>query len=124
MVATPWSSASRGESKSTGRPARRTAPAVGRWTPATTLTSVDLPAPLSPQRARTSPSRTARETSLSASTAPKRIESRWTSRRGAPSLPGDIGGVDQHGLHEQEGALDHVRPLQLLDDDLLHGVRS
>ena len=49
-------------------------PEVGAWTPARTLTSVDLPAPLSPTRATTSPARTSRSMSVRAETAPNCLQ--------------------------------------------------
>ena len=45
-------------------------PLVGWCTPASTFTRVDLPAPLSPTRATTSPAWTSRSMSVSAETAP------------------------------------------------------
>ena len=49
-------------------------PEVGGWTPARTLTSVDLPAPLSPTSATTSPAWTSSSMSVSAETAPKFLQ--------------------------------------------------
>ena len=48
-----------------------TVPVSARCTPASTLTKVDLPAPLSPTIATTWPADTSRSTSVSAATAPK-----------------------------------------------------
>src|SRR5205085_4847983 len=50
--------------------------------PATHLMSVDLPAPLSPTRAMTSPSRTSKSTSWSACTDPKLLETKRSSSVG------------------------------------------
>src|SRR5437773_10499220 len=50
------------------------------------FTSVDLPAPLSPTRAITSPDRTSKSTSFSAWTAPKRFEMSFITRVGAESV--------------------------------------
>ena len=61
----------RGSSISTGSPSYSIVPESGACTPDSTLTSVDLPAPLSPMRATTSPSFTQKSTSVSALTAPK-----------------------------------------------------
>src|SRR5574337_1631825 len=58
-------------------------PWVGGKLPAITLTRVDLPAPLSPMRPRTSPSSKVMSTSLSAWIAPKCFEI-WRSSRTAP----------------------------------------
>ena len=53
-------------SKIASSPSRTSRPASGRWTPARTLTSVDLPAPFSPTSASISPGRMARLTPSSA----------------------------------------------------------
>src|SRR4051812_9359440 len=50
--------------------------------PEMALISVDLPAPLSPTSATTSPAPTSKSTSVRASTAPKRLVTPLTSRRG------------------------------------------
>ena len=50
--------------------------------PATHLIRVDLPAPLSPTRAITSPVRTSNSTSVSACTEPKLFEIPWSSSSG------------------------------------------
>src|SRR5215210_2063569 len=52
------------------------------------LISVDLPAPLSPTSAMTSPERTSKSTSVSASTWPKRLETLRASSVGAVSAVG------------------------------------
>src|SRR5204862_8109177 len=49
--------------------------------PAIALISVDLPAPLSPTSATTSPASTSKSTPVRASTAPKRLVTPLTSRR-------------------------------------------
>src|SRR5919206_3078640 len=54
--------------------------------PATHLISVDLPAPLSPTSAMTSPSRTAKSTSCNACTDPKCFETPWSSSVGEVSV--------------------------------------
>ena len=54
-------------------PRRGLTPSSGGTMPAMVLTSVDLPAPLSPTRATTSPARTSKSTSVSAWTAPNRL---------------------------------------------------
>ena len=58
-------------------------PASSRCAPLMHLISVDLPAPLSPSRASTSPARTSSATSSSASTAPKRFVTSRTASAGA-----------------------------------------
>src|SRR5207248_5060893 len=57
--------------------------------PAMHLISVDLPAPLSPTSAITSPLRTSKSTSVSACTEPNDFETPRSSRRGA-SLTGRV----------------------------------
>src|SRR3984957_10996101 len=77
-VAMPMSSAALGSGNVTGAPLKVIVPLLGAWTPARILTSVDLPAPLSPTNATTSPARTSSSMSVSPAPAPKRLE---TSRR-------------------------------------------
>src|SRR5438093_7761645 len=55
-------------------PSIRISPASMGWMPARHLMSVDLPAPLSPTSAITSPLRTSKSTSVSACTEPKDFE--------------------------------------------------
>src|SRR5215211_3627041 len=55
----------------TSFPSKRMLPSSAGWIPAIVFTRVDLPAPLSPTRATTSPSWTSKSTSLSAWTGPK-----------------------------------------------------
>ncbi len=62
--------ASAGERTSRGSPRTRMRPAFGRMAPVRILTSVDLPAPLAPISACTSPARTDSEAFRSAATAP------------------------------------------------------
>src|SRR3990170_2603480 len=81
-VATPASSASRGEPKRTVLPSTARVPPSGSNTPDRILIRVDLPAPLSPSRQTTSPALTASETSSRATTAPKYFETLRASRRG------------------------------------------
>src|SRR5258708_1558454 len=54
----------------TSLPSKRIWPLSATWVPATHLTSVDLPAPLSPTSAITSPLRTSKSTSVRACTEP------------------------------------------------------
>src|SRR4051794_40628548 len=68
----------------TGCPWNRTLPPSVVWIPAIAFTSVDLPAPLSPTRATTSPARTAKSTPWSACTGPKRLLTPSSERIGAP----------------------------------------
>ena len=59
------------EWKSTSSPWKRNVPSSRRWTPATILTSVDLPAPFSPTSAWIEPASARSEPERSARTAPK-----------------------------------------------------
>src|SRR5947207_4092401 len=54
--------------------------------PAIVLIMVDLPAPLSPTRAMTSPLLTWKSTPASAVTAPKRLKTPFSSSRGCPLI--------------------------------------
>lgn len=87
MVAMPSFMASCGRRRSTARPRHSTTPASGCVTPAMTLTSVDLPAPLLPTSPTASPSLTVRLTSRSACTAPKRLETPCTASSGVLFTP-------------------------------------
>ena len=66
----------------TGSPSKRISPLSDGWMPAMHLMSVDLPAPLSPTSAMTSPFDTWKSTSNSAWTAPKLFETPTSSRTG------------------------------------------
>src|SRR5436190_8578510 len=84
----------------TGFPSKRISPLSGAWMPATTLTRVDLPAPLSPTSAITSPGRTSKSTSASAWTDPNDFEIPRSSKVGVSVtvprfLPQRIGGGAQ-----------------------------
>src|SRR5689334_1358599 len=59
-------------------------------TPAITLISVDLPAPLSPTRPTTSPSYTSKSTSVSALTAPNDLLMPVRRKRGSPRSMGAV----------------------------------
>src|ERR1700694_5441731 len=73
--------ASSGEEKCTALPPSKIWPAVGAWTPAMHLISVDLPAPLSPTIAVISPLRAHSVISVRACTAPNHLLTCSTSRR-------------------------------------------
>src|SRR5436309_5062806 len=97
--------------------------------PDMTLTSVDLPAPLSPTRPITSPARTPKSTPSSAWTAPKRLLTPCSSRRGAVAFMSDIlslVGLGDPGLLavalEPTGADLRRRPEPVLDDRRLDVV--
>src|SRR5215203_5205790 len=82
----------------TGWPSKRISPLSNGWIPAMHLISVDLPAPLSPTSAMTSPLDTWKSTSNSAWTAPNLFETPCSSRTGvsvtisAPPRPRRIRG--------------------------------
>src|SRR3989442_10794971 len=76
-----------GGSPAMSSPANRMRPALGFSTPVTQLKNVDLPAPLGPMMARTSPAGTAMLTSLSAVRPPNRMVSFSVRRRGAAPAP-------------------------------------
>src|SRR5690554_5474703 len=82
----PAAFASAGEAKSRGAPSMTILPPLGRSPPEMILTSVDLPAPLSPRRATTSPLRISMSTPFSASIAPKFLLIASSFRSGGYSL--------------------------------------
>src|SRR5919206_457036 len=96
----PSARASSGEWRVTGRPSKRISPASGWWTPASVLTSVLLPAPLSPTSATTSAGYTVKLALRSACTRPKRLSMPRASSSGSamagqglpPAGPGGGGG--------------------------------
>src|SRR4051794_31017009 len=69
----PRRTASDGPAIETGFPSKLTLPASIVWMPEIALTRVDLPAPLSPTSATTSPARASKSTSSKACTGPKRL---------------------------------------------------
>src|SRR5438445_7585639 len=87
----------------TGFPSKRISPASIGWMPATHLISVDLPAPLSPTRAMTSPARTSKSTSVSAWTEPKDFEMPRSSRMGVSFTGSPV--LTTEGEGAQTGAL-------------------
>ncbi len=102
------------------RPARRISPSSWRWTPEIALISVDLPAPLSPASASTSPSARSSDTPLSAWTPPKRLDrlrtdSRWLSPSWRPREPA-LALVDQH-RDDDDDAHGHELPERLDIDE-------
>src|SRR5579871_1573106 len=82
----PLSRASWGVAKLIGCPPSRISPESWRNTPEIALMIVDLPAPLSPASATTSPGWTSKDTLFSACTAPKAFETLRIDRIGAASL--------------------------------------
>src|SRR3954471_2265737 len=84
----PRSAASRGPRMWASCPLNRTAPESYGWVPAMHFTRVDLPAPLSPTSAITSPGRTSKSTSVSAWTEPNDLVRSRIWRSGWLSLIG------------------------------------
>src|SRR5918998_6577221 len=78
----PSRAASFGPWMFTVSPSKTISPSSTGWRPAMHLISVDLPAPLSPTSAMTSPCDTWKSTSNSAWTAPKLLETPTSSRTG------------------------------------------
>jgi hypothetical protein len=83
-VSMPSARAAAGDPSVTGAPSISTCPVSIGYTPLSTLINVDLPAPLSPIRARTSPSCRVSETSSSAVTGPKCLDAWCTERISGP----------------------------------------
>ena len=81
----------------TSSPLNRIRPLVGGWKPQMIFSRVDLPAPLSPTRASTSPRSSRRLTSTSAVTAPYRLEMcstrRMSSAEGGVIATSPVSGV-------------------------------
>src|SRR4051794_4791874 len=73
-------------SRVTSSPRSVTVPAPGRCAPASTSSSVVLPAPLGPTMPSGSPGRTATATSSSTTSAPKRLRSPAASRMGGSEV--------------------------------------
>src|SRR3954447_7108829 len=125
----PSRAASRGSWIVTGWPSKRIWPLSMLLIPAMHFTSVDLPAPLSPTSAVTSPRWTVRSTSCSTCTGPKRLFSFRISRIGSvihlllPGAPVRVGLLDA-GLVAL--LLDAVADVGGLEgarvDDVLHVV--
>src|SRR5215213_2024503 len=69
--------------------------------PDMTLTSVDLPAPLSPTRPTTSPARTSKSTPASACTAPKRLLTPCSASSGSPFVVAVMPGAPCLALRRQ-----------------------
>ena len=99
----------------TGVPSKRISPLSIGWIPAMHLMSVDLPAPLSPTRAMTSPGETWKSTSNSAWTAPKLFETPCSSRTGVSvtsKSPLGLSGPGASGRGAPEPIL-YCRPISL-----------
>src|SRR5437764_9981929 len=72
----------------TSLPSKKIWPLSHGWMPAMHLISVDLPAPLSPTSAITSPGRTSKSTSVRACTEPNDLSTPRSSRRGVSATGG------------------------------------
>src|SRR5271156_3604106 len=114
MVSIPLSRASCGEEKETRRWSSSISPLSSWKTPETAFIRVDLPAPLSPARATTSPGCTSSETPASAWTPPKCLVALRTVRIGAvslnlaPSQKPPLCLVDQHGNDDHRAHRDEL----------------
>src|SRR5258708_28193518 len=95
------------------------------WIPAIAFTSVDLPAPLSPTNAVTSPGYTWKSTSCRTCATPKLLLTPWSSRMG--SRMGTVFGIasavigesePRRGAHRRELACAHLvlRLAAVIDD--------
>ncbi len=91
-AATPAARASAGEAKRTAAPSIRISPALGACTPASRFIRVDLPAPLAPVSACTSPPPATKSTASNAATAPKRFPRPRSSSSGGgePARPSSV----------------------------------
>src|SRR3954451_23823383 len=123
MVSIPISRAWRGLLSVTGSPLETIEPSSGWCTPEIALIRVDLPAPLSPARASTSPRRSSKPTLSRAVTPPKRLVRSATARIGASVGIAHLAGqplaglVDQH-RHDDDDAHRHELPERLdVDED-------
>src|SRR5689334_20612391 len=94
----------------TGWPSQRISPSSMGWMPAIDLIIVDLPAPLSPTSAMTSPASTWKSTPLSAVTAPKRLKTPFSSSRACPLTT-----VLSSGLREGASCAPSQLPVVRLD---------
>src|SRR3954470_3773934 len=92
-------------------PSNTTSPESGEWMPAMHLISVDLPAPLSPTSAITSPFRTSKSTSVSACTEPNVFERPRIWRSGASSVTVVASGFERRMEAPARGASARFRLL-------------
>src|SRR5829696_4953227 len=76
VLTTPMRATTCGASPEIRAPLKRTSPALGRRNEEISLNRVDLPAPFGPMTERISPSRTEKDTSLTATSPPNRFV-RW-----------------------------------------------
>src|SRR5262245_51665794 len=119
----PQARASCGVAKSTRPPSKRISPSSQRCTPEIALMRVDLPAPLSPASATTSPACSSIDTLSSACTPPKRLETLRTESSGAASviLPSSgeapLALVDQHGDDDHDADGDELPERLDVDED-------
>src|SRR5271170_4780718 len=123
MVSMPFSRASCGVAKAIGSPPSRISPESCRKTPEIALMMVDLPAPLSPASATTSPGWTSNDTAFSAWTAPKAFETFRTDKIGSASLNGSpshqatLSLVDEHRDDDDNADGDELPERLDIDED-------
>src|SRR3984957_7707880 len=123
MVSMPFSRASCGVAKAIGSPPSRISPESCRKTPEIALMMVDLPAPLSPASATTSPGWTSTDTPFSACTAPKAFETSRTDKIGSASLNNSssheapLSLVDQHRNDDDNADGDKLPERLDVDED-------
>src|SRR4051812_47502867 len=97
----------------TGSPSKKVSPLSVACVPATHLTRVDLPAPLSPTSAITSPCRTSKSTSVSAWTEPNDFDTPRSSRRRGCSLTTSFYLTERDRRRRPRGRLRRVADLLL-----------
>src|SRR5712691_611406 len=106
----------------TSLPSKRISPLSAECVPATHLISVDLPAPLSPTSAITSPARTSKSTSDSACTEPNDLVMSRSSRSGftftVGVLPELVEAPRLGRLHRDVGVRLFAVLLELADADV------
>ncbi len=96
----------------TRSPSKIISPASIGWMPAMHLISVDLPAPLSPTSAITSPFRTSKSTSVSACTEPNDLETPRSSRRSWSLTKGAGRSRRVVSYHRTDGGAPHMGRLR------------
>src|SRR5919108_2744246 len=102
----------------TSFPSKRMVPPSAEWIPAIVFTRVDLPAPLSPTRATTSPLWTSKSTSLSAWTGPKLLLTPFRASTGVFPFILEGSFRPNGSTRRRQGAAGHCA---LLDTGLLAG---
>src|SRR5690242_11277708 len=127
MQATPRRIISFGSPSGAGSPAISTLPRVGVTAPVRIFTSVDLPAPLEPIKARTSPGITAKSASFSAASVPNSFVkprpsmSGWTA--GMSGLLAPAGRETPLPPNREQPVVADRGEQDRAGDDLLHELR-